>query len=76
MQYLNNPTLLSKLLAQLAVGMGTVAAPLLVMQPAMGSGFAASRTPTPLKNCLRVTIGTPAENKEFLNTLKQILRHG
>ena len=36
-----------------AVGMGTVAAPLLVMQPAMGSGFAASRTPTPLKNCLR-----------------------
>ena len=23
------------------------------MQPAMGSGFAASRTPTPLKNCLR-----------------------
>ena len=37
----------------LAVGMGTVAAPLLVMQPAMGSGFAASRTPTPLKNCLR-----------------------
>ena len=40
-------------LPALAVGMGTVAAPLLVMQPAMGSGFAASRTPTPLKNCLR-----------------------
>ncbi|UCV01544.1 DUF2938 domain-containing protein [Acidovorax radicis] len=37
----------------LTVGMGTVAAPLLVMQPSMGSGFAASRTPTPLKNCLR-----------------------
>lgn len=37
----------------LAVGVCTVAAPLLVMQPAMGSGFAASRTPTPLKNCLR-----------------------
>lgn len=37
----------------LAVGMGTVVAPLLVMQPAMGSGLAASRTPTPLKNCLR-----------------------
>lgn len=36
-----------------AVGMGTVLAPLFVMQPAMGSGFAASRTPTPLKNCLR-----------------------
>ena len=36
-----------------AVGMGTVGAPLLVMQPAMSSGFAASRTPTPLKSCLR-----------------------
>lgn len=35
------------------VGMATVAAPLFVMQPAMGSGFAASRTPTPLRNCLR-----------------------
>ena len=33
--------------------MGTVAAPLLVMQPAMGSGFATSRTVPPLKNCLR-----------------------
>lgn len=29
--------------------------------------------PGPLKGCLRVTIGTPAENKEFLKTLKQIL---
>jgi histidinol-phosphate aminotransferase len=29
--------------------------------------------PGPLKNCLRVTIGTPAENKEFLNSLKTIL---
>lgn len=45
----HNPTLLPAL----AVGACTVAAPLLVMQPAMGSGFAASRTPTPLKNCLR-----------------------
>ena len=34
-------------------GMATVAMPLLVMQPAMGSGFAASRTPTPLRNCAR-----------------------
>ena len=31
----------------LAVGIATVAAPLLVMQPAMGAGFAASRTPRP-----------------------------
>jgi hypothetical protein len=37
-------------------GVATVAAPLLVMQPAMGAGFAASRTPTPLKNCLRSTV--------------------
>lgn len=29
--------------------------------------------PGPLKNCLRVTIGTPEENKEFLKSLKTIL---
>jgi histidinol-phosphate aminotransferase len=29
--------------------------------------------PGPLKNCLRVTIGTPAENKEFITVLKKIL---
>jgi histidinol-phosphate aminotransferase len=27
----------------------------------------------PLKGCLRVTIGTPAENTEFLKELKKIL---
>jgi histidinol-phosphate aminotransferase len=34
--------------------------------------------PGPLKNCLRVTIGTPAENREFLTRLKRILapEHG
>lgn len=37
----------------LGVGLGTVALPLFVMQPAMGAGIAASRTPTPLANCLR-----------------------
>lgn len=37
----------------LAVGVGTVLAPLGVMQPAMGAGFASSRTATPLKNVLR-----------------------
>jgi hypothetical protein len=37
----------------LGLGLGTVALPLLVMQPAMGAGIASSRTPTPLKNCLR-----------------------
>ncbi len=29
--------------------------------------------PGPLKNCLRVTIGTPAENREFIVRLKKIL---
>jgi len=41
------------LLPAVAVGMATVVVPLLVMQPAMGAGFAASKTPTPLRNCLR-----------------------
>ena len=41
------------LLPALAVGMATVAAPLFVLQPAMGAGFMASKTATPLKNCLR-----------------------
>lgn len=36
-----------------AVGFFTVLIPLFVMQPAMGAGFASSKTPTPLKNCLR-----------------------
>jgi len=35
------------------VGMCTVIVPLCVLQPAMGAGFASSRTPTPLKNCIR-----------------------
>lgn len=34
-------------------GVATVSMPLFVMQPAMGSGFAASKTPTPLQNCAR-----------------------
>lgn len=34
-------------------GVATVVMPLFVMQPAMGSGFAASKTPNPLKNCAR-----------------------
>ena len=40
-------------LPALAVGLCTVAFPLFVMQPAMGMGVAASRTPAPLKNCMR-----------------------
>ncbi len=38
------------------VGVCTVAFPLLVMQPAMGLGVAASKTPTPIKNCIRSLI--------------------
>ncbi len=41
------------LLPAVAVGVGTVVAPLFVMQPAMGAGFAGSRTAAPVKNCLR-----------------------
>ena len=35
------------ILAALTVGIGSVAAPFLVMQPGMGAGIAASRTPRP-----------------------------
>jgi len=41
--WLAHPTLVPALL----LGAATVAAPFLVMQPAMGAGFAASRTPRP-----------------------------
>lgn len=37
----------------LLTGIATVVFPLLVMQPAMGLGFAAAKTPAPLRNCLR-----------------------
>lgn len=37
----------------LLVGVATVIAPLCVMQPAMGAGFASSRTATPARNVLR-----------------------
>lgn len=36
----------------LITGIATVVFPWCVMQPAMGAGLAASRTPTPLKSCL------------------------
>jgi hypothetical protein len=41
------------LLPALATGVGTVVVPLLVMQPAMGNGVAAAKTPAPLLNCMR-----------------------
>lgn len=47
--WLRSPTLLPAL----AWGLATAAAPLFVMQPAMGAGIASRRTPAPLKNSLR-----------------------
>jgi hypothetical protein len=47
--WLGQPTFLPAL----AIGVITVGAPWFVMQPAMGAGFASSKTPTPLKHCLR-----------------------
>lgn len=47
-----HPTLVPALL----VGVATVVMPLFVMQPAMGSGFASAKTPTPIRNCLRSVI--------------------
>ena len=42
-EWIRQPTLLPALM----VGIGTVAAPFFVMQPAMGAGIAATRTPRP-----------------------------
>lgn len=47
--WLERPTLLPALV----LGALTVAAPWFVMQPAMGAGFLALKTPTPLRNGLR-----------------------
>ena len=49
MEWARNPSLVPALL----VGAGTVVAPLFVMQPAMGSGIASSKTAAPLKNSFR-----------------------
>ena len=47
--WLQQPTVLPALV----FGAATVVAPWFVMQPAMGAGFLALKTPTPLKNALR-----------------------
>jgi hypothetical protein len=49
MAWTRSPTLLPALV----VGGATVAAPWLVMQPAMGAGIASSKTPSPAKNRAR-----------------------
>jgi hypothetical protein len=41
------------LLPALVIGIVTVSAPWLVLQPAMGAGIASSRTPTPVFNCIK-----------------------
>lgn len=48
-EWLAHPSLAPALLT----GIATVAAPMLVMQPAMGAGIAASRTAAPLRNSLK-----------------------
>lgn len=41
------------LIPALATGVVTVIAPLFLMQPAMGSGIASSKTATPVRNCVK-----------------------
>jgi hypothetical protein len=53
--WLDAPTLLPAL----AIGLATIVAPWFVMQPAMGAGFAGSRTPDPRATRLR-NLGTHA----------------
>ena len=49
LEWARRPTLLPALI----VGIGTVAAPFLIMQPGMGAGVAASRTPNPVTARIR-----------------------
>ena len=49
LKWARSPTLLPALL----IGIVTVLAPLLVLQPAMGAGIASSKTPTPVFNCIK-----------------------
>jgi Protein of unknown function (DUF2938) len=44
------------LLPALVIGVVTVLAPLLVLQPAMGAGIASSNTPTPLFNSIKSVV--------------------
>jgi hypothetical protein len=52
LQWVEEPTLIPAVI----VGVVTVVAPLFLMQPAMGAGFASSKTPTPLRNCIRSVV--------------------
>jgi hypothetical protein len=48
-EWLHNPVIGPALI----VGIGAVAAPWFLMQPAMGAGIASSKTVAPLRNCVR-----------------------
>jgi hypothetical protein len=48
-EWLANPTLAPAI----SIGIATVVAPLFLMQPAMGSGVASSKTAAPLLNCAK-----------------------
>lgn len=49
LEWARAPTFLPALL----IGLATVIAPLLILQPAMGAGIASSKTPAPLLSCCR-----------------------
>ncbi len=49
LQWARSPSLLPAL----AIGIVTVFAPLLILQPALGAGIASSKTPTPVFNCIK-----------------------
>ncbi|MFT3931796.1 MAG: DUF2938 domain-containing protein [Spongiibacteraceae bacterium] len=51
-EWLINPTFAPAI----TTGIATVAAPLFIMQPAMGSGIASVKTPTPIRNCIKSLI--------------------
>lgn len=45
-----------KLIPAIAIGIATVIAPLFIMQPALGSGIAFSKTATPLRSCIKSVV--------------------
>ena len=49
LKWARSPSLLPALL----IGIGTVLAPLLILQPALGAGIASSKTATPLFNSMK-----------------------
>lgn len=52
LQWARSPSLLPALV----IGILTVAAPLLILQPALGAGIASSKTAAPLLNCLKSVV--------------------